>query len=343
MKERAEKIRAFILENIPNHPKDIVAVTADTFCVTRTTVHRHLNRLVRDRKVIKTGTTKRAVYCLSSSRNKVIDTRIERGLEEHEIWQKLRQDFTSLDKNVFDICEYGFTEIFNNAIDHSQGRHIRVKTEWSIDAVKLVIFDDGVGIFRKIKVALDLADERESILQLSKGKLTTDPKGHTGEGIFFTSRAFDKFYIQANGLSYCKLNVEDDWFIETRKERKEIGTGVSMEIAFDSKRNLRQIFDSYSNSESYKFDKTHILVELSKLEDEAYISRSQAKRVLFGLEKFRQVILDFKDVTTVGQGFVDEVFRVFKSKHPNLKIEFANANEDVKFMIERGASLPSGT
>jgi hypothetical protein len=116
-----------------------------------------------------------------------------------------------------------------------------------------------------------------------------------------------------------------------------------MEIGFDTNRSLKQIFDSYANPETFKFDKTHIWVELSKLEEESYISRSQAKRLLFGLEKFREVILDFKDVTTVGQGFVDEVFRIFKDRHPNVKIEFVNANEDVQFMILRGAGLQSDT
>ena len=343
MESRAEKIRAFILKSITNHPKDIVSVTADKFSVTRTTVHRHLNRLAKDGKVLKTGTTNRVVYSLSSSRDKVIDVRIERKLEEHKIWQKLQQDFLPLEKNIFDICEYGFTEIFNNAIDHSEGRYIRVVTLWSTDAVTLRIIDDGVGIFKKIKQALSLADERESVFQLSKGKLTTDPKGHTGEGIFFTSRAFDKFSILANGLFYSKRNVEDDWFLETRKDKRDIGTVVSMEIGFDTNRSLKQIFDSYANPETFKFDKTHIWVGLSKLEEESYISRSQAKRLLFGLEKFREVILDFKDVTTVGQGFVDEVFRIFKDRHPNVKIEFVNANEDVKFMILRGAGLQSGT
>jgi len=335
MEKRSEKIRAFILANITNHPRHIVAVTADEFSVTRTTVHRHLKRLVRDKKVVKTGTTNRVLYSLSGSRDKVIDSRIEPGLEEHIIWQEIKQDFSSLKKNIFDICEYGFTEIFNNAIDHSEGRYIRVKTEWHTNVVKLRIIDDGIGTFKKIKAAFSLADERESILQLSKGKITTDPEKHTGEGIFFTSKAFDKFSILANGLFYQKSNIEDDWLMETRGERRAIGTVVFMEIGFSSKRDLRKIFNSYSNPETYKFDKTHILVELSKLEEESYISRSQAKRLLFGLEKFREVILDFRDVTTVGQGFVDEVFRIFKKKHPNIKIEFVNANDDVRFMIQR--------
>jgi anti-sigma regulatory factor (Ser/Thr protein kinase) len=59
----------------------------------------------------------------------------------------------------------------------------------------MVIWDHGIGIFNKIKNMLGLLDERHAVLELTKGKLTTDPRGHTGEGIFFTSRMFDTFYI----------------------------------------------------------------------------------------------------------------------------------------------------
>ena len=85
-----------------------------------------------------------------------------------------------------------------------------------------------------------------------------------------------------------------------------------------------------------KFEKTNILVELSKLEDEALISRSQARRIILGLKKFKYVVLDFKDISTVGQGFVDEVFRVFNARYSGTKIEYKNANDNVRFMIERG-------
>lgn len=333
---QAEEIRAFILENIQSHPKDIVAVAAEKFSVSRTTVHRHLSRLIKGKKIIKSGITQRAVYFAAGTRNKKIEISIKTGIEEHKIWEDLKQDFSTLNKNVYDICEYGFTEIFNNAIEHSEGHHICVETLWSSDSVDVQIIDDGIGIFQKIKTAFNLSDERESILQLSKGKLTTDPEHHTGEGIFFVSRCFDEFHIFANGLSYSKLNLEDDWFIERRKDKAESGTGVSMKINFAGKQSLRQIFDRFTNPETYKFDKTHILVQLSKAEEENYISRSQAKRLLTSLEKFKEVMLDFKNITTVGQGFVDEVFRVFQNSHPQIIIKYINANDDVKFMIERG-------
>ncbi|MFA5252118.1 MAG: DUF4325 domain-containing protein [Phycisphaerae bacterium] len=342
MQNQAEQIKSFILGNIPEHPKDIVALAAKKFAVSRTTVHRHLNKLAKDKKIIKTGTTVRATYLLFGSRDKTIETKIRPGVGEDEIWEEnFQRDFSALNENVSYICNYGFTEIFNNALDHSEGSLVIVRTKWEKDTVKITIADNGIGIFKKIKTTLGLEDERESVLQLSKGKFTTEPKNHTGEGIFFTSRCFDEFWIMANGLSYQKCNEPDDWFFESRKDKKETGTYVSMKIRFNCKRRAEQIFDEYSKTDpanpgAKKFDKTHILVVLSKLEEERYVSRSQAKRILIGLEKFREIILDFEDITTVGQGFVDEIFRVFKKKHPKTLIKYSNANEDVEFMIKRG-------
>ena len=85
-----------------------------------------------------------------------------------------------------------------------------------------------------------------------------------------------------------------------------------------------------------RFNKNHIVVNLSKFDQDHYVYRSQAKRILIGLEKFNHIVLDFRNIKTVGQGFVDEVFRIFQKKYPVTKIEYTNANEDVRFMIERG-------
>ena len=112
-----------------------------------------------------------------------------------------------------------------------------------------------------------------------------------------------------------------------------------MTLNLDSKRRLQDIFSEFVEENSdgiLKFNKTNIIVRLSKIGDEHYISRSQARRIILGLEKFKYVILDFSDISTVGQGFVDEIFRVFKTKYSRTKIEYKNANDNVKFMIERG-------
>ena len=58
-----------------------------------------------------------------------------------------------------------------------------------------------------------------------------------------------------------------------------------------------------------------------------------------GLEKFKHVVLDFRDFLTVDQGFANEVFYVFQNKYPQIKIEHTKSNDDVQLMIDR--SLPS--
>ena len=97
--------------------------------------------------------------------------------------------------NALSIWSYGFTEIYNNVVDHSGSDTVWIEVEKTALTTNVVILDRGIGIFTKIKTALDLLDERHAVLELTKGKLTTDPASHTGEGIFFTSRMFDMFSI----------------------------------------------------------------------------------------------------------------------------------------------------
>ncbi|MBU1083906.1 MAG: STAS-like domain-containing protein, partial [Candidatus Omnitrophica bacterium] len=66
-----------------------------------------------------------------------------------------------------------------------------------------------------------------------------------------------------------------------------------------------------------------------------YVSRSQARRVLAGLEKFKTVVLDFKGIEAIGQAFADEIFRVWKSAHTDKEISARNACENVMFMVKR--------
>jgi hypothetical protein len=65
------------------------------------------------------------------------------------------------------------------------------------------------------------------------------------------------------------------------------------------------------------------------------IRRSQARRVLSGLDKFKIVVMDYDKVPMVGQAFADEIYRVFKIKHPEIDVQDMNMNESVKFMVER--------
>lgn len=343
MKKQANSIKSFIINKITTHPSDIVALTASHFNVTRTTVHRHLNVLLKAHHLIKSGTTRNIKYCLPALRNRELFYKIVPALQESTV---LRQDFDDIFQqfsvNIYDICEYGFTEIFNNAIEHSQGSKITAATCWKKGILSIVITDNGMGVFKNISDYFKLDDIRESILQLNKGKMTTDPENHTGEGIFFCARIFDLFEIYANNLHYIRDNKEKDWSIECSSIIKA-GSRIIMSIDVDAhtQTQLTDVFKKYQSPESLVFDSTEIVVELSIFGEETLISRSQAKRIIRSLEKFNYIILDFKGVRLVGQGFVDEIFRIFAKKYPNVNISYINANDDVVFMIERGLGQAS--
>lgn len=65
------------------------------------------------------------------------------------------------------------------------------------------------------------------------------------------------------------------------------------------------------------------------------VSRSEARSLLAGLDKFERVVFDFEHITDIGQAFADEIFRVFQKRHPEISLEPVNMNETVRFMVER--------
>ena len=200
----------------------------------------------------------------------------------------------------------------------------------------MTILDDGYGIFRKIKDSLGLEDERHAIFELSKGKLTTDPDNHTGEGIFFASRMFDEFAIDSGSVSFSHLSPKEEYWVFENDEHVT-GTCIRMKLSNDTRRTPQEVFDAFTGDDDYGFTKTVVPVDLARYGNDALISRSQARRVLMRLDRFNTVVLDFRNVEQVGQGFADEVFRVFARTHPAVELIPVDANPQVTAMIRRAS------
>jgi hypothetical protein len=180
--------------------------------------------------------------------------------------------------------------------------------------------------------ALDLEDTKFAILELAKGKLTTAPDRHSGEGIFFTSRVFDTFYIMSATLIFFG-HRDKDLIVDDKTEIK--GTAVTMTIHRDSKTTIKSVFDEYTSDagDDYAFVRTVIPVKLMQYEGEALMSRSQAKRLIMRFERFREVVLNFEGVKMIGQAFADEIFRVFKAAHPEVNLMIENADDSILNMV----------
>lgn len=331
---RGEAIREYILSNVEDHPRDVASVVADHFAITRQAVHKHVSRLVREGTLIEEGKTRGKIYKLAPTSEFEQIYKISPTLQEDQVFlQAVLPRLGPLAENVLTLWQYGFTEMFNNAIDHSQGESILVTVKKYPTSSEVWIVDDGVGIFRKIQLALGLNDERQSVLELSKGKFTTDPRRHSGEGIFFSSRSFDSFVILSGSTYFThEAGEAEDWILETEART---GTSVLMKLSNHTSRILKHVFDEFSTDDDFGFTKTVVPVKLARYGTENLLSRSQAKRLLARVDKFQTVLFDFREVDTIGQAFADEIFRVFALEHPQMRLLPVNANEEVTRMIDR--------
>jgi len=322
-----------LLKFVYDNSKNVATRLAVAAGISRQAASARLRTAIKNGLLIKQGVGRGVEYKLAElSRT---HQEFERaGLSEDRVWRQLVAPVVAdLAENVRDIWRYGFTEMVNNAIDHSGAGKITIWVTRNALFTQVWVIDDGEGNFTKIQKALDLYDPREAILELAKGKFTTDPANHSGEGIFFSSKMFELYDIISGSLHFMHDHGRDDILIERPKNAS--GTMVVMRLMNDTDRTTKAIFDKFAVPDEYTFAKTIVPVRLGQYEGEKLVSRSQAKRLIFRFEKFKTVILDFTDVEEIGQAFSDEVFRVFQNAHRDTKLVPVNMTSAVKDMVSR--------
>ena len=333
-----EKTRDLIQQIIAKNGSATASKLAHRLDITRQAVNAHLGNLIREGKIFKTGSTRAARYFPADAApdaQKISWAFELKNLDESEVYEKLAisLNLSGLPSNVESIVHYAFTEMLNNAIDHSISR--KCKVEACLDAVKMTfnVRDEGIGVFHSISDKFCLHDEHAALVELVKGKTTTMPEAHSGEGIFFVSRAADRFCLRSHRQQIEWNRAKNDVFVSTPRFIR--GTLVRFEIGIHSRTRLEDVFAEFAPEKyDYQFRKTRVLV---KLLQEDYVSRSEAKRLLHNLDKFSEIELDMRDVQNVGQGFADEIFRVFASSHPEIKIRPINISGAVNAMLRHAS------
>lgn len=321
-----------ILDLLRRGPTTSTAV-ARGLSVSRQAAHARLKALVESDRVVREGVARATRYRLPAAE------RWERsfplsGLAEDQVLQQMVAEDAAVGRLTGEaegLVAYVVTELVNNAIDHSSGNQVRVSAEQRDTLLLLEIEDDGVGVFTHVRDTLSLPSELAALQELSKGKTTTAPERHTGEGLFFTSKAVDFFCLTSGAQAWIVDNRREDVAVAA-VEPKRLGTLASVEIDLADVRSLAMLFDEYT--QDYEFAKTRTVVRLFAI-GVRFVSRSEAKRLTHGLDRFREVVLDFRGVEGIGQGFADEIFRVWARAHPAVSLEPVNMNETVAFMVER--------
>jgi anti-sigma regulatory factor (Ser/Thr protein kinase) len=324
----ADRVRRLVDRRGAVQNRDVVRALS----VSPATAHRLLQALVTGGVLERLGKGRAARYRLRTLRRRFRRA----GLDEHRVWDQVAADIARirpLDSDAARSLAYAASEILNNAADHSAGKSVDVRVTFDRGgATVATVQDDGVGVFRRVREDFGYATPEEAIVQLEKGKLTSDPARHSGEGLFFSSKAVTRFRLESQGKAWIVDNEVRDSGIGPSDVRR--GTRVRLEVVPGRVPRLEDVFAAYTDPESLRFTRTRATIKLAGL-GKTLVSRSEAKRLLARLTDFQHVTLDFSGVEVAGQGFCDEVFRVFARAHPKVTLEPVGMNDTVAFMVGR--------
>jgi biotin operon repressor/anti-sigma regulatory factor (Ser/Thr protein kinase) len=303
--------------------------------ISRQALNIHIRALIESGDLLKSGSTRGARYSLATRAPEFVssfrDLSLD-GLDESEVYSGLATVLnlsSLLPGNVEDIVRYSFTEMLNNSIEHSAAERCRVRVRLEAGWVSFVVRDRGIGVFHSIASKLNLDDEQAALVELLKGKTTTMAATHTGEGIFFSSRVADRFVLRSHRIQLEANKARNDIFVSQRRFIE--GTDIRVFIRRTTRRKLEDVFGEFAPEEyDFQFQKTKVFVKFLR---QNYVSRAEAKRLVVNLEKFTEIVLDFKDVGSIGQGFADEIFRVFAGRYPDITISAQNTNPVVEAML----------
>lgn len=325
--EKKQAVIRYILEKITQHDPSLTKTVSEAMGINQNTVHSYIRELT-EQGIIRHP--KRGQYELV---RREYEYRLERSKGEldsdicayqHCLEPHLRNEA----RNVREIWAYAFSEMINNVMDHSGASEANIRVIRDPVCTAVILSDNGVGIFRKIQEHFGFASMDDAILELFKGKLTTDAANHSGEGIFFSSRMMDDFLILSDGKVFC-IDKYDESLLSDLTGPDAVGTCVYMSLSNSSHKKASEIFDRYADVER-GFTKTSI--PLKNIFDSSPVSRSQAKRLCHRLERFEEVVLDFDRLDWMGQGFAHQLFVVFSREHPQIRLLPVNMNDAVEKM-----------
>ena len=222
---------------------DLVSLTG----FTRAYINRFLKELVLEKLIVQIGKSVLSKYILPEKMallrpiEKLQFHRIamNKNLSEDFILKDIYREtliFSDLRENVKTVLEYAFSEMMNNAIEHSCSESVDFNMRLKGNIIDFSIKDKGIGIFNNIREKKNLPGIYEAIQDLIKGKQTTVPEFHSGEGIYFTSRIADYFLIKSSLKKIVFDNENHDVYIKDCRFSR--GTEVYFRLKSNSEKEL---------------------------------------------------------------------------------------------------------
>lgn len=336
---KRREIKKYLLRKIDEDDKELVYKVADAFGISTTSVKRYIDAEITAGHIVHNSNVKCGYTLCFYEKKLEYDIEKLSDREDTIIFDDLFP-FMQVNDKASHIWSYTLPEIFNNSLEHSKGKKINAIIRKCCLYTVIVIADDGIGVFNNVRLAMEKfgfknPTNEDALAELYKGKFTSFPERHSGEGIFFSMRMMDKFLLWSDGIVLKGGYSENTSMIKSHllayaSRLMGKGTMVVMCLENETLRESREIFDKYSDVDE-GFYKTYIPIRDICFEKDP-VARSQARRICLRLESFKEVIFDFMNVDFMGQGFADEIFRVFHNAHPEVTLTPVNMNAEVQKM-----------
>ena len=334
-RQKLEAITQWITAAAQRRPHGLDVELAARMNVSLRSARRTLARLVELNWLVREGSARRPEWRPGLLRQ-VVQRYELAGLEEDLPWSLDFAPHFVLPLNLLRLVQQAFCELLNNAIGHSGGSHVTVSLRQTANQVQLLVSDNGVGLFERIAQTFSIASPALAMLELSKGKLTSQPQRHTGEGLFFTSRLADVFDLHANDAAF-QQRAWDERGWHAQRALRHTGTSIYAAFALDTPRTLDGVRRAYSvgaaDAFGVDFSRTVVPLRLITSAIEGLESRAQARRVCARLGEFRRAEIDFGGVASVGHAFADELFRVFGPAQRSLELVPVNMTPAIAALV----------
>lgn len=321
----SDQIKNFILQNLSEHQKDIVKTAVKKFGLTRPGILKHMRALIGDGRIEVAGTTKDRTYKLIPLVDYVQTFERSDNIRiDSIIYNELIPLLKNINSNIIDICEFTFSALLNNLMEHSKFQFFNIKILLCNNDLQIHIFDNGIGIFDNIDQKLNLKNKKLSVFRLAEGAIKDSSQCASEGDINLLLYLFDKIIISANEIELSHDNKNQLW--SSRNIDKNHGTKFELYLSMDTKIKISEVL-----KEKSLYNKARVPVNIVSSINENLMSRKQAGYIVDNVPINNEIEFDFAGVNLISPAFADELVK--ETKNDILDINWINANEAVDSLM----------
>lgn len=326
--------------------------------LTRQALHRHLSSWVLEGRLQRQGRARATRYlpgpgnssCPPESRPRgrapagLGRTYRVEGLSPQAAWRDLQAWLGSQAPGIGDtalaVLEWVTCELVANGLAHAQSPYLSLRAHADSDRVALALADAGLGAFETLRRKLGASSALDALQWLSNPPATpaAGPPDPACRGLRSVSHMVELFELDANGFEWSVDNALGETAVSEVPEvpRHSSGTGetggagteVRVSVALDTQTHPADIL---AHRPAIHGTRVLALRDFGR----RLFTRSDARRLLEGMDLYAEIVLDFDGIEGTGLGFVDELLRVWPIRHPLTRLRVQGAGAAVAFMLRQ--------